>query len=223
MATTATTNINAPIMAATGINALQAVPAPSVPVCTDYDDKEDDDRPEPLSPEEREEYEASGDDPAVYVSTYHKYNNGSLAGMWINLAAFSDSDELHEFLRRLHADEKEPEFMIQDFENIPKAFYGESGCDWGKIYEWLELDEDERQMCLEYWDEVDSGAKDMQDIIDRMVYEGDANDYYDELADEMISCISGSETLKLYFNYEAWRRDCGFDYHETEHYVFSAY
>lgn len=174
---------------------------------------------EPLTAEEREKYQGNGDSPAVYVGTYGKYNAGSIAGMWVALDTVTDSEELHEVFRRIHCDEREPEYMIQDFQNFPKKFYSEAGCDWEGLYEWLGLDEDDRQKVAEYWDEVDD-SRDIQGVLDACVYEGEANEYYDELADE---CMNIPDNLRMYFNYEAWERDCAFDYHETEHYVFSAY
>lgn len=84
---------------------------------------------EPLTKEEREEhaYDYKTGNPAVYCGTYGKYNNGSLAGLWVDLTTFDDKEELFEFLHRLHADEEDPEFMFQDFENFPRKFYSESG------------------------------------------------------------------------------------------------
>lgn len=174
---------------------------------------------DPLTAEERKYYQGDEDSPAVYVGPYGKYNNGSIAGMWVALDTVADSEELHKVFRRIHCDEREPEYMIQDFQNFPKKFYGESGCDWEGLFEWLELDEDDRQKCAEYWDEV-SEDRDIQDILDACVYEGEAKEYYDELADE---CLDIPDNLRIYFNYEVWERDCAFDYYETEHYVFSAY
>lgn len=57
--------------------------------------------------------------PRVYVGTYHKYNCGSIAGDWINLR---DCKDYQDFLHKcavLHRDEREPEFMIQDTEDMP--------------------------------------------------------------------------------------------------------
>lgn len=50
----------------------------------------------------------------VYVGTYAKYNSGSLFGKWLDLSDYSDKDE------------QEPEFMFQDYENIPETLISES-------------------------------------------------------------------------------------------------
>lgn len=58
-------------------------------------------------------------DSKVYVGTYHKYNNGSLAGAWISLAGCKDYDDFLAQCGKIHSDERDPEFMIQDCENMP--------------------------------------------------------------------------------------------------------
>lgn len=62
----------------------------------------------------------------VYVGTYNKYNNGSFFGKWLDLSDYSDKDEFLEACRELHEDEQDPEFMFQDYENIPEALFSES-------------------------------------------------------------------------------------------------
>lgn len=58
---------------------------------------------------------------SIYVGTYKKYNEGSLFGKWIYLNEFTDYEELLNEMKQLHKDEKDPEFMFQDFE-YPKLF-----------------------------------------------------------------------------------------------------
>ena len=62
----------------------------------------------------------------VYVGTYNKYNSGSLFGKWLDLSDYSDKDEFMEACRELHKDDQDPEFMFQDYENIPEALISES-------------------------------------------------------------------------------------------------
>jgi antirestriction protein len=52
----------------------------------------------------------------IYVGTYHKYNCGSLEGKWVDLDQFSNLSEFYCFIRNLHSDEEDPEFMFQDYE-----------------------------------------------------------------------------------------------------------
>ena len=62
----------------------------------------------------------------IYVGTYAKYNEGSLRGKWIDLSECYDHDEFIEVCHELHQDEEEPEYMFQDWENIPDSLIDES-------------------------------------------------------------------------------------------------
>ena len=181
---------------------------------------------EPLTKEEKSEhsYDFRTGNPAVYCSTYGKYNNGSLQGMWVDLSTFDDQKDLFEFLYRLHYDENKPEFMFQDYENFPRKFYSESAGIWlfKDLYEWINLDDKQREIVREYWDECDSNA-DIQDILDRNVYSGyDEEKFFDTLAEEFMRNYGCLEVMQYYFDYEKWYRECGYSYHVTENYVFSA-
>ena len=56
---------------------------------------------------------------SVYVGTYKKYNNGNLAGGWLNLANYNTYGDFLKACRQLHKGERDPEFMIQDTEDFP--------------------------------------------------------------------------------------------------------
>ncbi len=87
--------------------------------------------------------------PAVFVCTYHKYNEGRpLAGMWLDLTTFSTYGDFIAACRWLHRDEADPEYMHLDYENMPDSFYSESGMSedtFERIQEYAELDDDERE------------------------------------------------------------------------------
>lgn len=68
----------------------------------------------------------------VYVGTYAKYNNGSIAGAWIALADCKDYDDFLAKCREVHKNERDPEFMIQDCECMPDGL---------TCMEWLSRDE----------------------------------------------------------------------------------
>lgn len=67
--------------------------------------------------------------PRICVGTYAKYNDGSIEGKWLDLTDYSSKDEFYEACKELHSDEQDPEFMFQDWENIPAAYVGESWID----------------------------------------------------------------------------------------------
>lgn len=57
-----------------------------------------------------------------YVGTYKKYNEGNLAGKWLNLADYSTYQDFLQACKELHKNEHDPEFMIQDWEDLPDGF-----------------------------------------------------------------------------------------------------
>jgi len=63
----------------------------------------------------------------VYVSTYKKYNEGKLAGEWLNLDDYDNQEEFYAACYKL-VNEKDPELMFQDFDgdDLDKEFYSES-------------------------------------------------------------------------------------------------
>lgn len=97
--------------------------------------------------------------PSIYVGTYAKYNNGSIAGKWLDLDDYADAEELFKACRELHKDEADPEFMFQDFEGFPRELYGESMgmTDMEKLYEYINLEEYEKELITEFMDAT--GAK----------------------------------------------------------------
>jgi antirestriction protein len=71
----------------------------------------------------------------AYVSTYAKYNSGSLVGQWVDLTDFSNYSDFIDYCNNLHSDESDPELMFQDFEG-PKGLYSES--DLSEVYDYLD-------------------------------------------------------------------------------------
>ena len=57
-----------------------------------------------------------------YVGTYGKYNGGSLAGGWLDLSDYATYQDFLKACKELHKNESDPEFMIQDWENLPDGF-----------------------------------------------------------------------------------------------------
>ena len=65
------------------------------------------------------------EEPKCNQNYLRKYNEGSLCGLWVNLASFDDYDEFINFCLAIHADESDPELMAQDYEMFPP--------DWSKL------------------------------------------------------------------------------------------
>ena len=128
--------------------------------------------------------------PALYVGTYDKYNNGSIAGEWLELDDYSDADEFIQSCKDIHSDESDPEFMFQDHEFIPEALYSEafSKYDLERLFIWLHLDN--REAVGEYLDEYDPSG-DVVDISERYLI--NIEDYRDD------SLLADHEELLGYY------------------------
>lgn len=159
---------------------------------------------------------------ALYVTSYGRYNEyGGLSGMWVDMTTFYDLDDFKAFCAAYLGENAEP--MFCDFENFPENLYSESldGDRLVLLFEWLELDDSDRETVEEYWEYVDGGCTDFQYIIGALVYKGDNfNEYYDELADETIRESNAPECITRYFDYAAWERDCSFGYHKGDRCLF---
>ena len=83
----------------------------------------------------------------VYVGTYEKYNNGSIAGAWIDLEDH-DEESFGAAIAELHKDEADPEYMFQDREGFGAVMFSESGPNkgaWEALEAWREMDENRRE------------------------------------------------------------------------------
>ena len=162
-------------------------------------------------------------DAAIYVGTYKKYNEGSLFGKWLQLADYADKDEFYEACKELHKDEDDAEFMFQDWEYIPDELIGESWVS-PKVWELMEQDEDDLEVALAYLDATSNKLEDY-DAIDDLVREAKEKfvGYYDSLEDLGMAeaeCMDIPAHLERYFDYEAFGRDCAYDYYESDGYYF---
>ena len=164
----------------------------------------------------------------LYVGTYGKYNSGSLFGMWIDLESVSDAEEFFEVCRSLHSDEADPEFMMQDFQGFPEAFYHESMSedDVQKVLEYIALDDDDREMLEDFCECYGYDVTD-EDLVEEArgrsmgCYES-FRDFADQLADEELACTNAPDFCTRYFDYEAFARDLKFDFSiGSNGYVFS--
>lgn len=155
-------------------------------------------------------------DASVYVGTYHKYNSGSIFGEWLYLSDYNDKEEFIEACKELHKDEKDPEFMFQDYENIPEGLISESWIDgkvWDLMQEASDFDETECEALCAY---IDCESIDIRDVEVTSLIEDFRDSYcgkYDseeEYAEEFApECFPEIETSDMgrYFDYAAFTRD----------------
>ena len=165
---------------------------------------------------ESESDQGDSDHPRIYVGTYAKYNDGSIDGEWIDLSRFDTYDEFVDYCRELHKDEKDPEFMVQDYENFPRKWYHESGLptesEFDKINEYYLMDDTDKDAYEAYVNYTDND--DIDDFHE--AYQGQfnsASDFAYDLVDSLGWDGIGSDNIDMYFDYDAFGRDLMFDYH----------
>ncbi len=173
-------------------------------------------------------YDYHTGNPAVCVGTYHKYNCGSIFGMWLDLTTFADYDEFCAVCRFLHRDEADPELMCQDYENFPAEWYTEgfmSEEEFDKIQEFAELDDDEREAFQAYIDFKCDSSLDIDDF--REAYQGEwdsEEEYARHIVEECGMLDNVPESLKEYFDFERYADDLfRWDYEFIDDYVFRCY
>ena len=163
--------------------------------------------------------------PAIYCGTYHKYNNGSLDGAWLELEAFDSYEEFYEICALLHDDEEDPEFMFQDYQGFPSEWYDESDMEesFDKIIEYCQMTEDEREAFDAYYE--CTGDDDRAQFEERYRGQYDSEeDFAEELIAERYDLDRMMGSLSSYFDYEAYARDLFMtDFTFWDGYVFSNY
>ena len=157
-------------------------------------------------------------EPKVYVGTYGKYNDGSLKGAWVDLDDFVTYDDFMAYCRKLHGDEKDPEFMFQDYEDIPSAFIGESYLseDFWDFMNDEDIDENVKYAIIEEEGDYDSYQRVKDDIMvfpEARTMEDVAYAYVDEIGGlEQL----GDNLLQQYFDYEGFGRDVAIEWRPDE-------
>lgn len=138
----------------------------------------------------------------IYVGTYNKYNNGSIAGAWLTLSDYNDAQDFLAACYTLHNDESDPEMMFQDFDDIHKNYQKEC-IDMQEVYYYVNA-------CLsDNKDVIDAGLDceiPLDSILDAYIgtYDSDSDFAYD-MADQC-----GYLTLEA----NAWPYNC-IDWHKA--------
>ena len=146
--------------------------------------------------------------PQVYVGTYGKYNDGNLSGAWIDLEDFASKADFLEHCAELHCDEPDPEFMFQDWTDIPAELVSECHID-EMVWELLEFDEYERGIIVDYCDNMvcqwdcDTMAEAMEAYCGEFESKEEFARY---LVDNSLSSTD-NELLVRYFDYSAYSKE----------------
>ncbi len=164
----------------------------------------------------------------IYVGTYHKYNEGSLEGAWLELAGYSCVDEFWKACRELHRDESDPEFMFQDWEDIPDDMVSESwlSSNFFDIRDALkDLDGDEQEAFFIWCDDgsVNVSKKNAKKLVETFQdkYQGKYDDEVDYAYHVVKDCYDLPDFALAYFDYKSFARDIFIDrYRYVGGYVF---
>ena len=141
----------------------------------------------------------------VYVSTYKKYAEGNLKGAWLDLEG-NDKEGFFEACKTLHADEEDPELMFQDTEDVPGGMISESSID-DEFWDWMELDDDDRELLEVYRDGVDQGGT-IEKARDAFMGKNTSEeDWAEEYLEESGVLAGVPESLRYYIDFEAYARD----------------
>jgi len=156
----------------------------------------------------------------VYCSTYNKYNAGSIKGKWLDLEDYNDKEEFMKACQELHADEDDPEIMLQDHEGVPSQFIGESWID-EKFWDYLnsDIDDEVKEAYMALFDEWNEDQCNER-------YEGkyrSDEDYAEHLSEDIGMLESIPENLRFYFDFKAYARDMSYngDFKEENGHYFS--
>lgn len=156
--------------------------------------------------------------PQVYVGTYAKYNNGSIAGAWVELEGLT-KETFQDAIKALHADESDPEFMFQDYEGFPEHFYGESHLA-DELWDWLELTDDDRNVLAAYQSCINPKGT-MEEAEEAFWgYHETPTDLAHEWVESTGMFDNIPDNITSYFDYERFGRDLAMDFSESEGYYF---
>lgn len=145
--------------------------------------------------------------PSVWVTTWEKYNEGGLNGMWVNLASFGSYSEFIIFLKAVNADEEFPEFAFLDSEFLPNSLVSEYGISedaFEKIMDFCEIRNQYGADALSDWFENYDEIYDFEEAY--CGQHGSEEDFVRGLIDEE-ALYNKLGDLALYFDFEAYARD----------------
>ena len=164
---------------------------------------------------EAEEGGYASDHPRIYVGTYAKYNDGSIDGKWIDISEYNTYEEFVDACRELHADEEDPEFMVQDYENFPERWYHEGGLpteeEFNKINDFYLMDDNLKQPFEVYVNYTNNDS--IEDFEE--AYEGQFNSPED-FGYYCIENFGFPDAAENYIDYEAYGRDLTEYWHQGD-------
>jgi antirestriction protein len=165
----------------------------------------------------------------LYVGTYAKYNNGSIAGKWLDLDDYADNDAFMAACRELHEDERDPELMFQDCDyehDWEKSLYSECGSyeDYYEVKDALDrsnLDEEVFDAYINATsDKVTAEAVEKCEEQYCGKYD-DPADFAEEMMSECCDMREIPEAIRYHIDWNGIWRDMSYEgYHYENGYIF---
>lgn len=157
---------------------------------------------------------------SVYCGTYGKYNSGSLQGKWLNVEDYDSKEAFLKACGELHEDERDPELMFQDWEDIPDGLISESWIS-DVVFQTNEIKSRVEDMGLDFsvfvefcdyygYTEQDKAIKDFEDAL---CFCGSLRDFVEE-------CEEIPDRLYNYINWDDLVREYSYEYDEIGGCVF---
>lgn len=166
----------------------------------------------------------------IYVSTYAKYNSGSIYGAWLQLSDYSNYDELSQAMRKLHQDEDDPEFMFQDYECseffIKQKLISECylSADIYEIAEQIDSSNYAFEVVEAYAECMSYYHKDIEQLLESLTdsYYGEfeSDEDFAQTTLEQDGSIPENLPLYIYIDWETTARNFMYDYMSSNGYYF---
>lgn len=156
--------------------------------------------------------------PKIYVGTYKKYNEGSLAGEWVDLTKFDNKEDFFKYCYKLHDDEVDPELMFQDFEYFPEALYSEHGIS-DTLWEWIALEDDQKEILEAYMECFGGDFKEAMQRFDDYYY-GHYETFSEFVREHFEETNEIPSHVEFYIDYDAVERDYNIDFSFENGHVF---
>lgn len=174
--------------------------------------------------------------PSVYVGTYGKYLEGSIAGAWLNPGDYESIEDFFSACADLHKDEEAGtrEFMFQDYDNFPGCLASEGWFTpqaFAYCKAWDQVEEyGENVDAFEAYAELFGVEEDDADVLAASFEDAYYGEFLNDtemaeaIVDESGMLSDVPDTIAWYFDYEKYARDLMIsDFWEKDHFYFHRY
>lgn len=147
----------------------------------------------------------------ICIQDLADYNEGRLRFEWLDLNDFSDEEELGEYINNFLAAKGHEEYMIADYDEFINLGEYPTISELWEVWEAIQEHGLEPVKGFIDW----YGSWDASEFEDSYNGEWDSwEDFVYDIVDQCGYLSQMPEEIRSYFDYEAFGRDLGFDYHE---------